>query len=108
MEGAARSSNRSRTVPPRPFMPECAIGIDPQRFVPLRIEIFSIQRGSSGESILLASPAMRDTTPFQPVSPCTASRKNSVTEFNGARIDQGVQFTDADFTPSGLPKSLGG
>ncbi len=31
-------------------------------------------------------------------------RKNSVTEFNGARIDQDVNFTDADFTPEGISK----
>jgi hypothetical protein len=31
-------------------------------------------------------------------------RKNSVTEFNGARIDQDVNFTDADFTPAGILK----
>jgi hypothetical protein len=29
-------------------------------------------------------------------------RKNGVTEFNGARIDQDVQFTDADFTAAGM------
>jgi hypothetical protein len=29
-------------------------------------------------------------------------RKNSVTEFNGARIDQDVQFTDADLTAGGM------
>jgi len=27
-----------------------------------------------------------------------------VTEFNGARIDQNVNFTDADFTPEGISK----
>ena len=31
-------------------------------------------------------------------------RKNSVTEFNGARIEQNVNFTDADFTPEGISK----
>jgi hypothetical protein len=28
-------------------------------------------------------------------------RKNSVTQFNGARIDQDVNFTDTDFTTAG-------
>jgi hypothetical protein len=29
-------------------------------------------------------------------------RKNSVTELDGARIDQDVKLTDADFTPAGV------
>jgi hypothetical protein len=29
-------------------------------------------------------------------------RKDSVTEFNGARIDQDVNLTDADFTAAGI------
>jgi hypothetical protein len=42
--------------------------------------------------------------------PITASltvhgpRKNRVSELNGARIDQDVNFTDADFTPAGILK----
>jgi hypothetical protein len=32
-------------------------------------------------------------------------KKGSVTEFNGARIDQDVQFTDADFTPAAIVKA---
>jgi len=29
-------------------------------------------------------------------------RKNTVTEFNGARIDQGVTLTDDDFKPASV------
>jgi hypothetical protein len=32
-------------------------------------------------------------------------KKGSVTEFTGARIDQDVQFTDADFTPAAIAKA---
>jgi len=76
--------------------------IDPQRFVPLRIEKYS----SSGELVrrIDITRVARD----EKHNPIPASlivhgpRKNSVTEFNGARIDQDVNFTDADFTAAGI------
>jgi len=76
--------------------------IDPQRFVPMRIEKYS----SSGE--LLRRIDITRVARDEKHNPIPASltvhgpRKNSVTEFNGARIDQDVNFTDADFTPAGL------
>jgi len=76
--------------------------IDPRRLVPLRIEKYS----SSGELIrrIDITRVARDEK-HQPIpSNLTVHgpRKNTVTEFNGARIDQDVNFTDADFTPAGV------
>jgi hypothetical protein len=74
--------------------------IDPQRFVPMRIEKYS----SSGE--LLRRIDITRVARDEKHHPIPASlivhgpRKDSVTEFNGARIDQDVNFTDADFTPA--------
>jgi hypothetical protein len=78
--------------------------IDPQRFVPMRIEKYS----SSGE--LVRRIDITRVAHDEKHHPIPASltvhgpRKNSVTEFNGARIDQDVNFTDADFTPEGISK----
>jgi Outer membrane lipoprotein-sorting protein len=76
--------------------------IDPQRFVPMRIEKYS----SSGELIrrIDITRVARDEkhNPIPASLTVHGPRKNSVTEFNGARIDQDVNFTDADFTPAGL------
>jgi Outer membrane lipoprotein-sorting protein len=73
--------------------------IDPQRFVPLRIEKYS----SSGDLVrrIDVSRVARDEKhhPIPASLTVHGPRKNSVTEFNGARIDQDVNFTDADFTP---------
>ena len=74
--------------------------IDPQRFVPMRIEKYS----SSGELVrrIDVTRVARDEKhhPIPASLTVHGPRKNSVTEFNGARIDQDVQFTDADFTPA--------
>jgi hypothetical protein len=76
--------------------------IDPQRFVPMRIEKFS----SSGELVrrIDVTRVARDErhNPIPANLTVHGLQKNSVTEFNGARIDQDVKFTDADFTPAGL------
>ena len=76
--------------------------IDPQRFVPLRIEKYS----SSGEIVrrIDVTRVARDEkhNPIPASLTVHGPRKNSVTEFNGARIDQDVQFTDADFTAAGI------
>src|SRR6266853_3723788 len=78
--------------------------IDPQRFVPMRIEKYS----SSGELVrrIDVTRVARDEKhhPIPASLTVHGPRKNSVTEFNGARIDQDVQFTDADFTPEGISK----
>jgi hypothetical protein len=74
--------------------------IDPQRFVPMRIEKYS----SSGELVrrIDVTRVARDEKhhPIPASLTVHGPRKNSVTEFNGARIDQDVNFTDADFTPA--------
>ena len=78
--------------------------IDPQRFVPMRIETYS----SSGELVrrIDVTRVARDEKhhPIPASLTVHGPRKNSVTEFNGARIDQDVQFTDADFTAAGVLK----
>jgi hypothetical protein len=82
--------------------------IDPQRFVPLRIEKYS----PSGELVrrIDVSRVARDERhhPIPASLTVHGPKKNSVTEFNGAHIDQDVQFTDADFTPAGVSKLPGG
>jgi hypothetical protein len=76
--------------------------IDPHRFVPMRIEKYS----SSGELIrrIDITRVARDErhNPIPASLTVHGPRKNSVTEFNGARIDQDVKFTDADFTAAGI------
>jgi len=76
--------------------------IDPQRFVPMRIEKYS----SSGELVrrIDVTRVARDEKhhPIPASLTVHGPRKNSVTEFNGARIDQDAQFTDADFTAAGI------
>jgi hypothetical protein len=75
--------------------------IDPQRLVPLRIEKYS----ASGELIrrIDITRVIRDQRHQAIPSSLVVHgpRKNTVTEFNGARINQDVNFTDADFTPAG-------
>jgi hypothetical protein len=76
--------------------------IDPQRFVPMRIEKYS----SSGELVRRVdiTRVARDErhNPIAASLTVHGPRKNSVTEFNGARIDQDVNLADGDFTPAGL------
>ena len=78
--------------------------IDPHRFVPLRIEKYS----SSGELVrrIDVTRVARDErdNPIPGNLTVHGPRKNSVTELTGARIDQKVNYTDADFTPEGISK----
>jgi hypothetical protein len=78
--------------------------IDPRRFVPMRIEKYS----SSGELVrrVDVTRVARDEKDNQIPGNLTVHgpRKNSVTELTGAKIDQKVNFTDADFTPEGISK----
>jgi hypothetical protein len=75
--------------------------IDSQRFVAMRIEKYS----SSGELVrrIDITRVARDEkhNPIPASLTVHGPRKNSVTQFNGARIDQDVNFTDADFTAAG-------
>lgn len=77
--------------------------IDPQRLVPLRIEKYS----SSGELVrrIETTRVARDErhNPIAASLVVHGPLKGTMTEFNGARIDQDVQFSDADFTPAGVP-----
>jgi hypothetical protein len=78
--------------------------IDTRQFVPMRIEKYS----SSGELVrrIDVTRIARDEKD-QPIPgnlTVHGPRKNSVTEFNGARIEQKVSFTDADFTPESISK----
>jgi hypothetical protein len=79
--------------------------IDPRRFVPLRVEKYS----SSGELIrrIDVTRVARDEkhNPIPANLTVHGPRKNSVTQFNGARIDQDANFIDADFTPAGLSQA---
>jgi Outer membrane lipoprotein-sorting protein len=79
--------------------------IDPQRFVPMRIEKYS----SSGELVrrIDVTRVARDEKhhPIPASLTVHGPKKGSVTEFTGARIDQDVQFTDADFTPAAIAKA---
>ena len=76
--------------------------IDPHRFVPMRIEKYS----ASGDLVrrIDITRVARDEkdNPIPGNLTVHSPRKNSVTEFAGAKIDQKVNFTDADFTPEGL------
>jgi hypothetical protein len=76
--------------------------IDLRRFVPLRIEKYS----ASAELVrrIDVTRVARDEkhNPIPASLTVHGPRKNSVTEFNGARIDQDVNLTDADFTPADL------
>jgi Outer membrane lipoprotein-sorting protein len=76
--------------------------IDPQRFVPMRIEKYS----SSGDLVrrIDITRVARDEkhNPIPASLTVHGPRKNSATELNGARIDQDVNLSDADFTPEGL------
>ena len=78
--------------------------IDPQRLVPLRIEKYS----GSGELIrrIDITRVIRDEKHQSIPSSLVVHgpRKNTVTEFNGARIDENVNFTDLDFTAPGALK----
>ena len=78
--------------------------IDTQRFVPLRIEKYS----ASGEVVrrIDITRVARDEKhhPIPAGLTVRGTRKNSLSQFEGLRIDQDVQFTDADFTPAGVSK----
>lgn len=78
--------------------------IDPHRLVPLRIEKYS----ASGQLLrrIDITRVARDER-HHPIPAGLTVRtpgKNTMTEFNGARIDQDVNLTDADFTPAGAAR----
>ena len=81
--------------------------IDPQRFVPLRIEKYSSSGGLVRRIDVTRVARDEKHNPIPASLTVHGPRKNSVTEFNGARIDQDVQFTDADFTAAGFEIARG-
>jgi len=72
--------------------------IDPRRLVPLRVEKYS----AAGELVrrIDTTRVARDErhNPIPASLTVHGPRKDSVTELDGARIDQDVKFTDRDFT----------
>lgn len=78
--------------------------IDPRRFVPMRVEKY----GKSGglvrriDTTRVAHDEKRRPIPASLT--IRGPKRGSVTELDGARIDQDVNFTDRDFTPEGLGK----
>jgi len=78
--------------------------IDPRRLVPLRIEKYS----ASGELMrrIDITRVVRDEKhhPIPAGLTVRTPAKNSTTEFNGASINQDVNFTDDDFNPARLAR----
>lgn len=78
--------------------------IDPQRLVPMRVEKYS----AGGELVrrIDTTRVSRDErhNPIAANLVVHGPKKDSVTELSGARIDQDVVLTDADFTPAGVLK----
>jgi hypothetical protein len=78
--------------------------IDTRRLIPLRIEKYSAA-GRLMRRIDTTRVARDEQDRFIPGSlTVRVPSKDSITELDGARIEQGVQFTDRDFTPETIPK----
>jgi hypothetical protein len=78
--------------------------IDPRRLVPMRIEKYAAA-GHLVRRIDTTRVARDQQDRFIPGSLTVFSTsKNSITELDGARIEQGIQFTDRDFTPETISK----
>jgi hypothetical protein len=78
--------------------------VDTKRLVPLRIEKYSAA-GRVVRRIDTTYVARDQHDRFIPGRLTVKNlSKNSITEFDGARIEQGMQFTDRDFTPETVSK----
>jgi hypothetical protein len=78
--------------------------VDPKRLVPLRIEKYSVA-GQVVRRIDTTYVGRDQHDRFIPAKLTIRSpSKDSITEFDGARIEQGMQFTDRDFTPETMAK----
>lgn len=78
--------------------------IDVRRLVPMRIEKYSAA-GQVVRRIDTTYVGRDQRDRFIPAKlTVRSSSKDSITEFDGARIEQGMQFTDRDFTPESVPK----
>ena len=73
--------------------------VDTHRFVPLRIEKYSASNEMVRRIDITRVAYDEKHKPIPANFTVHGPRKDSVTELNGARIDQDVQFTDADFAP---------
>ena len=78
--------------------------IDLRRLVPMRIEKYSAA-GQVVRRIDTTYVGRDQRDRFIPAKlTVRSSSKDSITEFDGARIEQGMQFTDRDFTPETIAK----
>jgi hypothetical protein len=78
--------------------------VDTKRLVPLRIEKYSAA-GRVVRRIDTTYVARDQHDRFIPGRLTVKNvSKNSITEFDGARIEQGMQFTDRDFAPETISK----
>ncbi len=78
--------------------------VDTRRLVPMRIEKYSAA-GQVVRRIDTTYVGRDQHDRFIPAKLTVRSpSKNSTTEFDGARIEQGMQFTDRDFTPEAISK----
>jgi hypothetical protein len=78
--------------------------IDVRRLVPMRIEKYSAA-GQVVRRIDTTYVGRDQRDRFIPAKLTVRSpSKDSITEFDGARIEQGMQFTERDFTPETVPK----
>ena len=78
--------------------------VDSKRLVPMRIEKYSTA-GQVVRRIDTTYVGRDQHDRFIPAKLTVRSpSKNSTTEFDGARIEQGMQFTDRDFTPEAISK----
>ena len=78
--------------------------IDVRRLVPMRIEKYSAA-GQVVRRIDTTYVGRDQRDRFIPAKlTVRSSSKDSITEFDGARIEQGTQFTDRDFTPETAPR----
>jgi hypothetical protein len=78
--------------------------IDVRRLVPMRIEKYSAA-GQVVRRIDTTYVGRDQRDRFIPAKLTIRSpSKDSMTEFDGARIEQGMQFTDRDFSPEAISK----
>jgi hypothetical protein len=78
--------------------------IDLRRLVPMRIEKYSAA-GQVVRRIETTYVGRDQRDRFIPAKlTVRSSSKDSITEFDGARIEQGMQFIDRDFTPETISK----
>jgi len=77
--------------------------IDLHRLVPLRVEKYSTA-GKLMRRVETTRVARDQQDRFIPGNLTVRGPKGTATELNGARIEQGQQFTDRDFTPEAIPQ----